>query len=357
VINHSIRKLTGRQIVSLGLAGSCLAIGSLAASNGSAMAAGRSVPHTVSRNLGINVQFYDWGYSKSQLSSNATAIFKYVKSLHANSVAITIPFLLPSLTADTVASGTWTPSPTRVGNVVKIAVKLGLHVMLRPMADEANLRPSWRGAFNPSNASKWFPNYLLFLKPYLLMAQTDKVTSFDVGSELQGTYRNSLWSNLITISKGWFKGGILVSGSWGNGNTVAMKGAASGIDAYLPVLAPPSASEATVLAGWNANLAKKRFPASGPTTTLTEVGIAAQDGAYANPNSVKVGTKTPIDAKIQTNWLTAACQFVNQHSLKGIYFWRLDIGSSPTLTPTTGNPTLFATSSVAEIKTCFSKTL
>jgi hypothetical protein len=352
-------KASARRRMSLGLAGVCLAASGVAvggfAESGNAWAKAQS--RSTSYQLGVNVQFYDWGYSSSQLTSDATAVFKYVKALHANSVAITIPFLLPSLTTNDVGPGPWTPSAARVGTVVKIAEGVGLHVMLRPIVDETNLRPSWRGAFSPADPSKWFQNYLLFLKPYLLMAQQDKVTTFDVGTELQGTYRNSLWSSLITISSDWYKGTIEVSGSWGNGNTIAMKGTTSGIDAYLPVAAPPTASVATLLAGWNQNLAKKPFPLPGKVTTITEVGIAAQDGAYSAPNNPKIGTKTPVDDKIQTNWFTAACQFVKQHSLKGIYYWRLDLGSPVSAKPTTGNPTLFAPSTVSEIKTCFSKTL
>jgi len=298
------------------------------------------------------VQFYDWGYKAAQLTSSATSIFKFAKDLHANSVAITIPFILPSLHANTVVPGTWTPSPSAVGTVVKLAENQGLSVMLRPLADETNLRPSWRGAFSPAIPSKWFQSYLLFLTPYLQMAQTDKVTTFDLGSELESTYSNSLWSSLITIAGDYFRGAIEVTGSWGKSGTVAMKNASLGIDAYLPVAAPPTASVATLLAGWNANLAKNSFPAADSTTTLTEVGIPSQNGAYYQPNNSKIVGK-PLNPKIQANWFTAACEFVKSHKMKGIYFWRLSISQSPAEMATASMPTLFNSSSETAIKACF----
>jgi hypothetical protein len=116
---------------------------------------------------------------------------------------------------------------------------------------------------------------------------------------------------------------------------------------------PATASVAQLLAAWNANLKAHPFPHAPSATTITEVGIAAQDGAYKNPNRTRIGTNTPIDARIQTNWFTAACKFAKQHAVAGLYFWRLNLGANPNQRPTRSNPTLFAATSVAEMRTCF----
>jgi hypothetical protein len=328
-----------------------LLVGSVVGIEAAGSASSSSAARTTHQ-YGVNAQFYDYGLSGTLLSLYAHNDFAYVKSLGGNAVIITIPFEMPSLTANNITPQSWTPTSARVGIVIADARALGLHVTLRPLVDQSNL-PSWRGAIEPSNPTLWFANYLTFLEPYLKVAQTDKVTTFDIASELQGTFKLPEWPALISKAKTWFKGTIELSGSWGNGATIHMKGATSGIDAYLGVKAPPSATVATLLAGWNANLKKHRFPNAQNATTLTEVGIAAQDGAYTNPNRPQIGSNTPIDPVIQTNWFTAACEFARQHSLVGIYFWRLDIGSSLNQLPTPSDPTLFATSTVSEIKACF----
>jgi hypothetical protein len=303
--------------------------------------------------LGVNVQFYDYGLPNATLTFNAHETFAFVKSNGGNAVSITIPFEVPSTTANTVMAATWTPTPARVGTVVKAATALGLSVMLRPIIDERNLPGAWRGAFKPANPTLWFQNYLKFLKPYLQLAQSDKVATFDIASELQGTYKLAGWTSTIAKAKAWFTRTIEVSSSWGNGATVHHKGATSGIDAYLGTSLPPTATVPQLLAAWNANYKAHPFPDAATTTTLTEVGIAAQDGAYKKPNRPHIGTNTPIDAQIQTNWFTAACQFAHQHALIGIYFWRLNIGGNPNAQPTPSDPTLFAASSVTAIKACF----
>jgi hypothetical protein len=305
---------------------------------------------------GINVQFYDYGFSKATLTKDAKAVFSYVKTLGANSVAITIPFQVPSTTSNSIVSAVFTPSPTNVGLVVGIAVADKLKVMLRPMVDETNIRPSWRGDIVPSNPTKWFTNYGAFLKPYLQMAQKDKVTSFDLATELQGTYKFSGWGFFVTAVKAWFKGTIIVSDSWTGPNLSAIAGAQSGIDAYDPIAASNTASVATVLADWNANLSKTPYPSLASNTVITEVAIPSQNGAYAQPNSYNIKNEA-INSTIQSTWFTAACQFVQKHKFAGLYFWRLDLPEKPTQTATKGSPLWFTSATVKEIKTCFKTTL
>lgn len=324
-----------------------LAVFGTAAAASSAHPQGKTAVST-----GVNVQFYDWNYSSNTIQKDAKKVFSYVKSLNANSVAITIPFEVPSLTANTMGAGAFTPSAAIVGTVVKIAVADKLKVMLRPMVDETNLRPGWRGQINPSSPNTWFANYGKFLKPYLLIAQTDKATAFDIATELQDTYKFSGWAFFVSAAKSYFHGTMVLSGSWSQPGTVAVPGASVGIDAYYPVSASPTAKVAALLAGWNANFARAPFPTAASKVTITEVAIPAQNGAYAQPNSYNIKSEK-INAAIQANWFTAACQFVQQHKLAGLYFWRLDIQFSPTTAPKASSPLWFAPSTVKEIKACF----
>jgi hypothetical protein len=87
-------------------------------------------------------------------------------------------------------------------------------------------------------------------------------------------------------------------------------------------------------------------------SVLSEVGIAAQSGAYAHPWAL--GSKSaPIKPEIQANWFSAQCQAVVQDHLGGIYFWPLYFGQS--LTARTEGPTSWAaTAGAAAIARCFS---
>jgi hypothetical protein len=302
--------------------------------------------------LGVNVQFFDWGYPSSVVSHDASRVMFYVKALGANTVAITIPFELPSLFGDTVVVAPFTPSASAVGVVVKIAEADKLHVILRPLVDETNIRPGWRGEFVPSDPLTWFKNYLKFLRPYLQMAQKDTVTSFDLASELQGTYSLSGWAGEISLAKALFKGRMIISGTW-QATTRSFSGVTLGIDAYNPVSATPTASVATLLAGWNKNLKSSAFPAADSNTIVTEVGIPAQDGAYLDPSSYNIGDKIKVNGAIQANWFEAACKFVQQHKIAGLFFWRLDLNFSPTTAPSSGSPQWWSTAARSKIKSCF----
>ena len=94
------------------------------------------------------------------------------------------------------------------------------------------------------------------------------------------------------------------------------------IDAYEPVPLSDSAS-VSALAGAVSYWAHALPYGS----VLSEVGIAAQSGAYAHP--WELGSKVaPIKRQIQANWFSAQCQAVVKDQLGGIYFWPLYFGQS-----------------------------
>ncbi len=103
---------------------------------------------------GVNVYVEENGESANQWQADATNEMKGIKSLDANAVAIAFPFYTPSLDANCVYANTAnhcdestsdptsnSPAPARVAVLVKAAQLAGLHVLLRPLMDEANLGP------------------------------------------------------------------------------------------------------------------------------------------------------------------------------------------------------------------------
>ena len=118
---------------------------------------------------GVNVFVEENGESASAWQTNATNEMKGINSLHANAIAIVFPFYTPSLTANCVYANTinncnggpfsLSPSPTRLAVLILAAQKAGLHVLLRPLMDETDLSPDWRGDIQPSSRTAWFASY------------------------------------------------------------------------------------------------------------------------------------------------------------------------------------------------------
>jgi len=57
--------------------------------------------------------------------------------------------------------------------------------------------------------------------------------------------------------------------------------------------------------------------------TIDEIGIAGQDGANAQPHRGALNPPSTylFNQAIQVNWFTAACLFMKQHRMRGIYYW------------------------------------
>jgi hypothetical protein len=86
---------------------------------------------------------------------------------------------------------------------------------------------------------------------------------------------------------------------------------------------------------------------------VTEVGIAAVPGAYAQPyqNYWKAAKLVPA---IQVRWFTAACDAARNERLGGIYFWALGLGQTLATPPTIADPTSWVDGPGAKaISSCF----
>jgi hypothetical protein len=272
------------------------------------------------------------------------------KALGANSIGIGFPLFTTSMTSNDVFAWTscWeartyrTPPPWVIAVVVQIAHAAGLKVFLRPLIDQENLAAqnpfNWRGKLRPTNVSLWFAKYFYTLRPYLQMAQREKVQYFAIQTELDSLADLSDWTSLIAKSKLQYSAGDLeVSYSWDTSAEKVLRAhTIFGFDAYpkMPAFGV-SATPNQLLSGWNFLLLHRPSYAvpNLPAATISEIGIAALDGAYAHPASG--GTPgEQFNQQIQANWFTAACAFMTEHKLQGIYFWGpwlgRDHGSLPT---------------------------
>ena len=281
---------------------------------------------------GINVYALDNCSSAASWQTNATNEMKGVKSLGANSVAITIPFFTPSPTSSSVFGMTvcnqpdgtlvrlQTPSPARLAVVVHAAEAQGLKVLVRPELQEANLFVGWRGTIAPTSTSAWFTSYNQLIRPYLEMAQANKVTRFSVAVELASLTNNSSWAPTIAAARSIFKGQIVFDSNWLSNAGKAFSGVETGEDAYPDfVNTTASASVATLLGKWNYTLKFIPFPSAAPNVSLDEVGISALSGAYRD-SCCYSAPSSDFNQSIQATWFTTACKFAKTHKVGGIYF-------------------------------------
>jgi hypothetical protein len=317
--------------------------------------AAHGVSSSVSRYVyGINTYFTYNCQTVAQINQWATTEVTQYKALHANAIAIAFPLYTASLTSNSVVALESCSDPTQqtppaaiLGDVVKVAHKHGMSVLLRPLVDQENLYSqnpqAWRGVLNPSDVSQWFKNYLSTLQPYLSMAQADHVEHFAIQSELNSLADLPNWTSAIALSRAVYKGDLVFDYSW---DTPAAKVPRSGttlaIDTYPKVSLPITATPAQLLAQWN-HLLTTRTYYNVPTInkdTIDEIGIAAQDGAYQQPYKGQLLPEStyPFNQKIQVNWFSAACSFMKQHKMRGIYFWGPWLSTSAGAMLTAPNP-------------------
>ena len=329
-MNNLRRRVALTAVVLASLLGSVV---SASAAQGASPHATKPPPYV----FGINTYFTYNCQTVAQVNLWAATEVQQYKALHANSIAIAFPLYTASLTSNSVVAmesctnnTEQTPPADIVGDVVKIAHHYGLSVLLRPLIDQENLFSqspgAWRGELNPSNVGQWFQNYLTTLRPYLLMAQTDHVEHFAIQSELNSLADLPNWTTAISVTRGLYTGNIVFDYSWDTPTVkVDRAGTTLALDTYPKVSAPIAATPAQLTAQWNHLLTTRKYYKV-PTiskVTIDEIGIAAQDGAYGQPYK---GQLTPtsvykFNQTIQVNWFTAACSFMKQHRMKGIYYW------------------------------------
>ena len=290
--------------------------------------------------LGINVLLYPEFGTRQQNLDAAARMFTYVRSLHANTVALCFqiyPIVTTPggsvVTTNTVGIGDATPSPAYLGEVVDLAHRAGLKVQLRPLINEDLLASpavgSWRGAIAPTDPAAWFASYTSVLKPFMAMARRHTAEAFVVGAEMTSMVkRNRYWVPLINLTKRLSGAEVIYESNWNPRES--LPATSFGMEFYQPVQGLTSLSEATVAnftSAMEANLASTNLgamPVPNSRVILSEVAVGARDKGWVQPwnPSFDPATQTIIRS-VQANWFTAACNTVHDLGLNGLFFWTL----------------------------------
>ena len=315
---------------------------------------------------GINLYIGENCTALSTYVGWGTTLFHQIKALGANAVALDLPFYTDGHTASTFYAKTvcgqsfQTPPLGYVAALVDAAHAAKLQVLIRPYLDPASLIAEnytyWAGNIAPSSPQTWFNNYINALRPYLVMAQQHKVEHFAISTEYTSMETSSGWSGVITSAKASFKHDLVYTEVWRNNkNKRFWSGTSAGLDTY-PYLTKlkVKSTVAQILAAWNARLKIDKVPTIARWTD-DEIGILAQDGAYAYPNITRLSFNGhPFDQAIQSYWFTAACSFVKSHKMHGIYFATVPLYEGKLLSaPDATQPFTLQPLGLSVIKKCF----
>lgn len=285
------------------------------------------------RQLGIDMDFYT--YTGYNVAPAAAADIAYAKHLGANAVSVSFPFFVSSPTARTVHGTSSTPSPAQLAILAQDAKKDGMYFSIRPLLDETVLhKVGGRVHWKPVSLASFFSSYESFLKPYAQMAQKYHINEIVIGVEFDAFNKSSYWGKLASYLRRYYKGTLAYSNNWDFTYTkrVNSSGVVQLLDAYPIMKLPDNTSVRTLTAHWDAYL--HAYPRS---TVISELGIAAQSGAYHVPYRIAPNGQA-LKPYIQQRWFTAACDAVANEHDGGIYFWVLNVGQPVNVPPNRTNP-------------------
>jgi hypothetical protein len=269
-------------------------------------------------------------YSDPAYATDLPPILAKLHRDHVNSVAVTFPFYMNSLTASSVRTGSGTPPDAQLEGVLDMLEGSGFSVMLRPLMDEKDLAPGWRGSIAPNSISSWFASYTAFVSHYATIAATYHVQVFDIGTELLSLeHQTADWQALIARVRSLYEGKLTYAV---NGRDTAdgfPSNWVSGLDflssdAYWDLSVPDGASVSTLANAWGPFLRQTMAFAGGKSLVLTEIGVVPQDGEQYHP--WETAFPGPLDNIFQQRYYEAACQAATTAKVTGIYWWEVNLG-------------------------------
>lgn len=260
---------------------------------------------------------------------------------NVNSLSVTFPIYSDGLQSNSVHRGQYTPSDAYLTEVIRQARARGFSVLLRPLIDNANLQPHWRGEMQPASPTQWFASYGQLILSYAQLASQTGAQALDVGTELVSmeTYVSS-WQNLIAQARQVFSGQVTYSFNWGTSFATGFWPQLDfvSVDAYFPLdQTPAQATAADMAADWQRWIAvmKSADQPYGKPIVLTEVGVVPRTDAYRRPWDP--GVSNTSDVEEQRTYYQGTCQAVKS-AVAGLYWWETGPELPASLAPDDYNP-------------------
>jgi hypothetical protein len=287
--------------------------------------------------LGINVYWTGNAQdSDAVIRAKSQRIIDYAIGLGANSITITFPFYTYGISSDTLyADNPTTPSAAHIGIFLSVAAESHIRATVRPILNEDSLiaeNPNyWRGEISPESTSSWFSSYQDLLLPYAQVAQSEHAATFVIGTELTSLEGDPNWPSMVSSISSVYHGQLMYDENFDSfaDHDTNLPVNTFGVDAYPRFQLPDSASVSQLTQAWEGWL-------GGHSSTvlheavLSEVGISAVAGAYADPGDWVTTTNAPVVTQVQANWYSSVCQAFTTDKLAGIYWWEVNFDADPT---------------------------
>lgn len=239
----------------------------------------------------------DWHRGLCWVGPANAAEMQRVKELGANWVSIT-PFGYGQQSAQQIPtryrhSRFRSESLDTMRKLTRMAHAQGLAVMLKPHLWYAR-GGEWRGDIRPQDEAAWwrfYRGYGEFLRPYLRMAQEEKVELFCIGTELCSTTDNEeLWRKLIADARKIYPGQLSYAAHWREELWCIRFWDALdlvGVQAYFPLVefGDRRATQAQMRGGWEPWMQRLRELASKTKKSIlfTELGYQPRVGTTHEP--------------------------------------------------------------------------
>jgi len=286
-------------------------------------------------------------FSDSDLGTSGDSTYvSFIQSTHANYVAITIEWFMPSASSTTIAaSSTDSATDAQIIAAIQQYESLGIKVVLKPQVDVAGFS-IWRGEITPSPVSAWFTSYQAYITHYAQLAQANGVSGLSIGTELKTmsvAANLSFWETLISAVRADYSGPIMyganATGAGDEYSTVSFWNLVDiiGVDGYFgltdqdnPTVAQLESawtdSTSTITgAGFNAVAALKNLNSQfGKPVVFTELGYESSEGTNEEPFAQ---ISNGFDPTEQENCYTAFFDVFSAQSswMKGIFWWDLQL--------------------------------
>lgn len=219
------------------------------------------------------------------------------------------------------------PTDDDIRHAVRTALRLGMHVFLKPQLDLTG--QGWRGEirFETEDAwQSWFTSYEAFIKHYADMAQEEGVSLLCVGVELDATrHREADWRRVIASVRESYHGPLTFAANWGREADIGWWDALdyAGVDAYFPLADGPGQSMEQLKAAWAKHRDRLRtWQAKIDRPVLfTEIGYRSVDHAAIQPWEYQKRGRVALQE--QTNLYQAAIEtFWPEPWFYGMYWWQ-----------------------------------
>lgn len=278
----------------------------------------------------ISLSSFQAGFSVLVYANDASAANTFSPVLdrlaedNVNCISLVFPLYTANLNSDQVGAGPGTPSDQLLIDLIRMARQRGFAVMLRPLLDEASLKPSWRGGLEPADPTAWFGSYDQEILHYAELGQRQGVQAIDVGTEFNSLEKYVVaWQQLIAQVRRAFSGLVTYSFNWGvqweTGFWRDLDYAS--IDAYFPLDHTPfQATVEEMATDWQRwiQVIEQADAGIGTPIVFSELGVPPQTGDHLHPWAY--GPSGQLDPAEQSDYYQAACQALPGH-IAGIYWW------------------------------------